>query len=72
MGKGKKNPAAHRGIHLRDLHAVRGSDEKRWDREDPEDDPLRDLRPDEEEMRIPAGNDDYVWPDLTDENEEDD
>jgi hypothetical protein len=72
MGRGKKNPAGHRGGDVRDRHAARGSDDKQWDREDPEDDPLRDLRPDEEEMRIPAGNDDYVWPDLSDETEEDD
>jgi hypothetical protein len=70
MGRGKKIPAAHRGGGVRDRHARRGSDEKK-DEENLEDDPLQDLRPQDEDTLNAAG-DDYVWPDLHDENEDDD
>jgi len=71
VGRGKKNPAGHRGGDVRDRHGTRGSDDERWDREIPEDDPLRDLRPHEDDM-LNAASDEYLWPDLSDENNEDD
>jgi hypothetical protein len=71
MGRGKKNPAGHRGGDVRDRHAARGSDEERWDPGNLEDDPLADLRPHDDDM-LSAVGDEYVWPDLSDENNEDD
>ncbi len=38
----------------------------------PEDDPLRDLRPEDDEDLVDPVDNEYVWPDLTSENEEDD
>ncbi len=70
MTRGKKSPAGHRGGDARDRHAARGSDDLSWDRGTPEDDPLRDLRPEDEETLYPV-SDDYVWPD-TSEHEDDD
>jgi len=37
-----------------------------------EDDPLRDLRPEDDEYPADPAADEYVWPDLHDENEDDD
>jgi hypothetical protein len=73
MGKGKRVPVASRGGATRDRHAGRGSNGEQWDQKEPEDDPLRDLRPVDEEPE-PAGldNDEYVWPEMQDGNEEDD
>ncbi len=71
MARGKKIPAGHRGGDVADRHAARGSDDNRWSREDPDDDPLRDLRPHDEDI-LNATGDEYVWPDLSDENNEDD
>ena len=68
MGKIKKNPAGHRGGDARDRNGARGSDDERWDQED---DPFRDLRPHDDEMRNPS-SDEYMWPDMTDEYEDDD
>ena len=70
MGRGKKNPAGHRGGDARDRHAARGSDDREL-YHDPEDDPFRDLRPEEDDSRNQPV-DDYVWPDLSSESEEDD
>lgn len=71
MGRGKRNPAGHRGGDACDWHGTRGSDDGLWDPKNPEDDPLRDLRPHDEDLTDPAV-DEYVWPDMSDENEEDD
>jgi len=71
MVRGKRDHAGRRGGDVFDRHGTRGSNDQRWVVKDPEDDPLRDLRPHDDEMRIPAG-DDYIWPDMHDENEEDD
>ncbi len=71
MGRGKKNPAGHRGSDIRDRHAARGSDDKQGNIQDPEDDPLRDLRPQDEDT-LNATGDEYVWPDMNCENEDDD
>lgn len=38
----------------------------------PEEDPLRDLRPEDDEEPLDPNAEEYVWPDLTEENEEDD
>jgi hypothetical protein len=43
----------------------------RWGDGDLEDDPLRDLRPVEDDLRTPA-SDEYLWPDMNDEYENDD
>ena len=69
MGRGKREPAGHRGGDTRDRHGARGSDDYRWEGGNPEDDPLRDLRPQDEEPADPAA-DEYVWPEMTDETEE--
>ena len=68
MVKHKRVPAARRGTEARIWQAPRGSGKN-----EPEDDPLRDLRPvdDEPEPSDPDG-DEFIWPDLHDENEEDD
>lgn len=71
MGRVRKNPAGHRGGDTADWHGARGSDDNRWGLVNPEDDPLRDLRPQDEDLEDPA-SDEYMWPDLSDENEEDD
>ena len=71
MGRGKRAYPGHRGGDAPDRHGARGSNDERWDLKDPEDDPLRDLRPREDDMRYPAG-DDYIWPEMNEENEEDD
>jgi hypothetical protein len=75
MGRGKKNPAGHGGGDVHDRQTARGSDDRQWEK-NPEDDPLRDLRPHDEEFVDPAitdpAADEYVWPELNDENEEDD
>lgn len=70
MGRGKRNRAGHRGGDVSDWHGARGSDAGRGDLPEPEDDPLRDLRPFEEDLPDPAG-DEYLWPEMNDENEED-
>jgi hypothetical protein len=71
MGRGKKNSAGHGGGDLCDRHTARCSDDELWDRKNSEDDPLRDLRPHYEEFADPVA-DDYIWPVITDEHEEDD
>jgi len=71
MGRGKRVHTGHRVGDAVDWHGARGSDDERWDLKDPEDDPLHDLRSHEDDMRNPAG-DDYIWPEMNDENEEDD
>jgi hypothetical protein len=71
MGRGKRDHTGHRGGDAVDWHGARGSDDEQWGRKDPEDDPFRDLRPHDEDMRNPAG-DDYLWPETGDENEDDD
>jgi hypothetical protein len=50
---------------VRDWHGARGY------LNDLEDDPLRDLRPRDDDLQDPAG-DEYLWPELNDENEEND
>lgn len=67
MVKGKRRQSATPGGNTSDRHGRR----IRHDERDPEEDPLRDLRPYEDDMRTPA-NDEYVWPEMTDEYEEDD
>jgi len=71
MGRSIRQRAGQRGGNLPDRHSARGSDDKLWDVPDMEDDPLRDLRPHEDEQADPVG-DEYVWPDMNNENEEDD
>ena len=70
MARVKKNPAEYRGGGIRNRHGS-SDDTNRWEQENPDDDPLRDLRPEEEDPRNPA-NDEYIWPDMHDENEDDD
>jgi len=71
MRKAKKNSAGQRGRENRDHHPVRGSEKGQWERDNQEDDPFHDLRPEEEDPRNSA-NEEYIWPDLHDENEDDD
>jgi hypothetical protein len=70
VGRGKRERPGHRGGDAVDWHGARGSDEEGWDKKNPEDDPFRDLRPQDEERPDPA-NEEYEWPDMKDENEED-
>jgi hypothetical protein len=72
MGRGVRSRAGHRGGDIVDRHGARGSDDERWNLENPEDDPLQDLRPRDDEPAEPAGDDEYVWPEMTDEYDEDD
>jgi hypothetical protein len=73
MGRGKRGHAGHRGGDVADRYGARGSDNGRWDVKEPEDDPLRDLRPvDEEPEPVDPAGDEYVWPEMNDENEVDD
>jgi hypothetical protein len=55
---------------VRALQGPRGGNDLRWAEDLPEDDPLRDLRPHDEETEDPVAEE-YVWPDLND-NEDDD
>jgi hypothetical protein len=71
MGRGKRERAGHRGGDNGDWHGARGSNTGHWENNSPEDDPFRDLRPHTEDLADPAV-DDYMWPDMNDENEEDD
>jgi hypothetical protein len=61
MGRGGRNDAGHRGGQGSTRHSVRGSRDEPWDLMNPEDDPLRDLRPRDEDPADPA-HDEYVWP----------
>jgi len=70
MVRAKKNHAGHRGKDNRDRHSAQGSDNRQWEPENQEDDPLHDLRPEEDDMRNSA-NEDYIWPDLHDEDDDD-
>ncbi len=78
MGRGRRERPGHRGGDVVDLHGPRGSDDGRWKKKNAEDDPLRDLRPPEEDPENPDEGpvnpdaEEYVWPDMHDENEEDD
>jgi hypothetical protein len=73
MRKGKRVPVVHRGGAIHDRHAARGGDDERWDQQEPEDDPLRDLRPvNEDPEPVNPDGDEYVWPEMQDDNEEDD
>lgn len=71
MVKGKRRQSVKRGGDSADRHSERGGNVHQWAERDPEDDPLRDLRPYEDDMKNPA-NDEYVWPEMNDEYDEDD
>ena len=71
MVKGKRRQSAKRGGDSVDRHSERGRNVHQLAERDPEDDPLRDLRPYEDDMKNPA-NDEYVWPDMNEEYDEDD
>jgi hypothetical protein len=71
MGKSKRDRAGHRGGDVREWYGARGSNNKRWGFTGPEDDPLRDLRPRDNDLPDLAG-DEYMWPEMDDENDEDD
>lgn len=71
MGRSKRVPGADRGGEVRIWHSSRGSSDKRGIPKEPEDDPLRDLRPFDEDPPDHEGYE-YEWPDLSNEYEEDD
>jgi hypothetical protein len=71
MSKGKRRLAANRGGEVFDRHGGRGLNAERWGEGDVEDDPLRDLRPVDDDFRNPA-SDEYQWPDMNDEYDDDD
>jgi hypothetical protein len=71
MGKCKRDHVGHPGGDVLDRDGARGRNDDWWGAKDPEDDPLSDLRPNDDDLRYPAG-DEYLWPDMHDENEEDD
>lgn len=71
MGKAKRDRAGHPGGDVRDWYGARGNNGRWRDLPELEDDPLRDLRPRDDDLQDPAG-DEYLWPELNDENEEDD
>lgn len=68
MGRGNRG-GGHRGGQGHKGHGFRGSDGERLESEEPEHEPLRDLRDDDEDLVDPA-NDEYIWPTV--EEEEDD
>lgn len=68
MGRGTR-AGGHRGGQSRRGLGVRGSNGERLDPEEPEHDPLRDLRDYDEDQSDPA-NDEYIWPTV--EEDEDD
>ena len=74
MGKGKRVPGGHGGGAVRNRHAAQRSDDEGWDQKEPEDDPLRDLRPvnEEPELATDPDRDEYIWPEMQDEGGEDD
>jgi hypothetical protein len=69
MGRGKRERTGHCGSDDGGWQGARGSGF--WEKNNPEDDPFRDLRPHNEDLADPA-IEDYMWPDMSDENEEDD
>jgi hypothetical protein len=69
MGRGGKVSVGQRSGLVNERQSVRGSKNKPWDPMSPEDDPLRDLRVHEDDQQDPA-NDEYVWPEYTDEDED--
>jgi hypothetical protein len=71
MVRGKRVPAGHRGSDARGRQAARGSDDRRRVPKEPEDDPLRDLRPVDEEPPVISDGDEYIWPEIQDEYEDD-
>jgi hypothetical protein len=68
MGRGERE-SGHRGGDSSKGRAIRGSNDKRRNLEDLEDDPYRDLRDEEGNLPDPV-NDEYIWPTI--EEEEDD
>jgi hypothetical protein len=71
MVKTRRRPSPKHSGEAVDRNSGRGRQDDRWGGWDPEDDPLRDLRPDEDDSRNPS-NDEYIWPDLNNEYDEDD
>jgi hypothetical protein len=73
MARGRRIRAGHRGGDAGDWHAARGSDDERRNPKEPEDDPFRDLRPADEDPPDPPDpdGDEFVWPEMHDENEDD-
>lgn len=71
MARAKRVPAGNRGSESRGRQAARGSEGKPWSLKEPEDDPLRDLRPVDEEPPLDSEGDEYIWPELQDEYEDD-
>lgn len=71
MSKGKRRLAAGRIGDAAGRQGVQGRNAGLWGDREMEDDPLRDLRPVEDDFRNPAG-DEYLWPDMNDEYEDDD
>ena len=71
MVKGKRRQSADKGSNAGDRHIRRIKHDEQWSERDPEDDPLRDLRPYDDDTRTPA-NEEYLWPEMNDEYEDDD
>jgi hypothetical protein len=68
MGRGERE-SGHRGGEGHKRRGVRGSNGEGLEPADPEHDPCRYLRDDDEDLPDPA-NDEYIWPRI--EEEEDD
>lgn len=72
MARGKRVPAVRRGGEAGNSQAARGSDDRWRGKKEPEDDPLRDLRPADEEPEPPnPDGDEFIWPEIQEENEDD-
>jgi len=71
MGRVRKNPVGRRSGDTSGWHNGHGSDDNQWGSMNREDDPLQDLRPQNEDLADPA-SDDFMWPDLSGDNEDDD
>jgi hypothetical protein len=69
MGKIAHGRGGTRGSPVKTRQSVRGKKEGPWDPMNPEEDPLRDLRARDEDPEDVA-NDEYIWPEYTDEDED--
>lgn len=71
MSKGKRRLAVGRSGDAAGRQGGQGRNTGSWGDREMEEDPLRDLRPVEDDFRSPSG-DEYLWPDMNDEYEDDD
>jgi hypothetical protein len=69
MGRGRTDPAVHRGGKGFEGHGIRGSNDDPWDPGTPEDDPCHDIRGHGEELPDQV-REDYMWPAYEEEDDD--